>query len=190
MKPSYIYLVFSQTGTWLSKLIYLATGMKYAHTSLCLNHHFTQMYSFGRVNPENPFSGGFVVENLHDGVFKKFAHCKCLIYRVEVTEEQRKLLMKELSLFMQNQEAMRYNFLGLFGVVFNVKLKRKDSYFCSQFVTEVLMKSKIFSGDCLPELSRPSDLLTIENKEFVYEGLVQNVEMARRLHHPRFAHSA
>lgn len=190
MKSSHIYLVFTQTGTWLSKLIYLATGMKYAHTSLCLNHHFTQMYSFGRVNPDNPFSGGFVVENIHGGVFKKFAHCACLIYRVEVTEEQRTQLMRELSVFMQNQKNLKYNFLGLFGVMFNVALKRRHSYFCSQFVTEVLMRSNIVSGNHLPELARPSDLLAIENKEFVYEGPAQNVQTPGYFPHLRFAHSA
>ena len=53
-----IYIVISQTGTWLSTLIKLYTGTVY-HVSLSLENSLSDMYSFCRINPVNPFSGGF-----------------------------------------------------------------------------------------------------------------------------------
>ncbi|MGE5633178.1 MAG: hypothetical protein ACM3TR_19090, partial [Caulobacteraceae bacterium] len=88
MNHKHIYLVFSKTGTWLSKTINLFCEAKYVHTSISFDSSFTKMYSFGRVDPDNPFSGGFVEENLYEGVYKKFSCCECLIYRVRITEEQ------------------------------------------------------------------------------------------------------
>ena len=173
-----IYLVFSKTGTWLSRLIYLFSRMKYAHTSISFDPTFTQMYSFGRLNPDNPFSGGFVVENLFGGVFKKFPQCTCMIYKIAVTEEQLLSLQAQVAAFLNEKEKYRYNLLGLFGVLFNKPLKRKKRYFCSQFVSELLIKSGIYASPKVPELIRTSDLFAIENKEIIYEGLVRELPAA------------
>ncbi|HHT47773.1 MAG TPA: hypothetical protein GXZ98_00565 [Firmicutes bacterium] len=169
-----IYLVFSKTGTWLSRLITLFSPMKYAHTSISFDPSFTQMYSFGRINPNNPFSGGFVVENLFGGVYKKFPRCTCMIYKIGVTEEQLLSLQEQVASFLREKEAYRYNLLGLFGVLFNQPLKREKRYFCSQFVAELLINSSIYSSPKVPELIRTSDLFTIENKEVIYEGIVKD----------------
>jgi hypothetical protein len=81
-------LVFTKTGTWLSKLIYAFSQIKYAHTSISFDISFTKMYSFGRTNPDNPFSGGFVEESLYKGVYSKFSKCECLIHRYPVYKKQ------------------------------------------------------------------------------------------------------
>lgn len=54
MSDTYIYLVFSMTGTWLARLIRMIFKLKYVHTSISLDDSFTKMYSFGRINPDNP----------------------------------------------------------------------------------------------------------------------------------------
>lgn len=59
-----IYIVISQTGTWLSTLIKLYTKQKYNHVSISLENSLSDMYSFGRINPSNPFSGGFAQKRL------------------------------------------------------------------------------------------------------------------------------
>ena len=68
MNNKYIYLVLTKTGTWLSKLICTFSQIKYAHSSISFDGSFTKMYSFGRTNSDNPFSGGFVEESLFEGV--------------------------------------------------------------------------------------------------------------------------
>ena len=174
MNNRYIYLVFSKTGTCLSKIIQLTTQDKYIHVSLSLDSSLKKMYSFGRTNPNNPFCGGFVVEDLYSGVYKKFKNSTCLIYRIPITEKQYQLLVNELNNFILNKNKYRYNFIGLFFVLINKSFTRKNFYFCSQFVSSILMKSSIYSSNKKAEFHKPLDLLSIDNKEFIYEGLIKN----------------
>lgn len=189
MNNVYIYLVFSKTGTWLSKLIYVFSGIKYAHTSISFDASFTKMYSFGRTNPNNPFSGGFVIENINEGVFKKFPQCECKIYKVPVKQAQLDTLQERINEFIVEQDNMKYNFWGLLGILINLPLYRKNYYFCSQFVSEVLMDCNIFKCEKEPELVKTSELLEITNKELVYEGFINNrVQCSRfQLHKPIIA---
>jgi hypothetical protein len=170
MSYKYIYLVFSKTGTWLSRALNVFSETKYVHASLSFDDNFTKMYSFGRTNPDNPFSGGFVEENLYDGVYKKFAKSECLIYRIRITEDQYTNLKDTVEGFIKDRDKYRYNFLGLFAILLNRPIKRKNHYFCSQFVSEVLIKGSVYESDKVPELVKTEDLISINNKDFVYEG--------------------
>ncbi len=145
----------------------------YAHVSLSLEESLISMYSFGRIHPNNPLSGGFVQENLYEGVFKKFSACECAVYRLKITEQQYSALSDEILRFMVNRDCYKYNFLGLFAAGMNVPLKRRNRYFCSQFVSELLIRSCILTSQNPPELVRPTDLLQIESKEKIFEGLTQ-----------------
>ncbi|HZX46038.1 MAG TPA: hypothetical protein VFF83_02085 [Clostridia bacterium] len=168
----YIYLVFSKTGTWLSRALRMFVKTKYVHASISLDSSLKSMYSFGRLHADNPFSGGFVEENFNFGVFKKNRNCECIVYRIGVTQQQYDTLLNELINFLELRESYRYNFFGLFTAGMGVLLKREKYYFCSQFVSELLIKSGIISINRPPELIRPTDLLGIETKEKVFEGFV------------------
>ncbi len=170
----HVYLIFSKTGTWLSRALNIFSDTKYVHASISFDDSFSKMYSFGRTNPSNPFSGGFVEENLFGGVYKNNPLSECIIYKVKITNKQYDCLLKEVQLFQSEKDKYRYNFLGLFGVLVNRPLKRKDHYFCTQFVSEILIKSEIYYTQKIPELIRPSDLFLIRNKELIYEGLITN----------------
>jgi hypothetical protein len=172
MSDRYIYLVYSKTGTWLSRAIGFFSDMKYVHASLSFDDSFTRMYSFGRTNPDNPFSGGFAEENLHGGVFKRFTDSRCLICRVAITNTQYESLKTEVGNFIRERYKYRYNFLGLIFAYFNIPFERSHHYFCSQFVSEVLIKSKIYESDISPVLIRPADLLSLSNAEIIFEGLI------------------
>jgi hypothetical protein len=172
MNNRYIYLVFSKTGTWLSRLISAFSDISYPHSSISFDSSFTKMYSFGRVNPYNPFSGGFVEENIHDGVFKRSSGCKCRILRIKVTEEQYAALQEYIKGFSMEKEKYRYNFLGLYGILFNMPIKRKYHYFCSQFVSEALTRCKVMKLDKAPELTRTDDLYSVKNHMLFYEGYI------------------
>jgi hypothetical protein len=128
------------------------------------------MYSFGRINPNNPFSGGFVQESLFDGVYKKFPKSECMIYKVKITEEQYDALENQINSFMDKKDRYRYNFIGLFGILLNMPIKRENHYFCSQFVSKILMESNVYDFKKTPELIRTNDLFKIKNKEIIWEG--------------------
>jgi hypothetical protein len=166
----YIYLVFSKTGTWLSRALRLFIKSKYVHASISLDSSLKSMYSFGRIHADNPFSGGFVEENFSFGIFKKNKNCECIVYRIRITQQQYDILVNELSRFLAARESFRYNFFGLFTAGMKISMKREKYYFCSQFVSELLIKSNILSSQNPPEFIRPTDLLCIETKEKVFEG--------------------
>ncbi len=172
MNHKYIYLVFSKTGTWLSSLLSIFSETKFVHSSISFDISFTEMYSFGRTNPNNPFSGGFARESLHSGVYKRFKGSECTIYRVKVTEKQYYSLKKDVEKFLEEKDKYRYNFLGLFGILLDKPIKRKYYYFCSQFVSEILIKNNVYKSKKPPELIKTSDLLLIDNKEIIYEGFI------------------
>lgn len=111
-------------------------------------------------------------ESLYDGVYKKFSSCECLIYRLEITEEQFEIIKNEINRFLIEKHKYRYNFIGLFGVLFNKPIKRKNYYFCTQFVSELLIKSDIYKTNKSPALVKPDDLIFIGHKEIVYEGYI------------------
>lgn len=167
-----IYLVFSFTGTLLSRIIKRITKDNYAHVSISLEDNFEKMYSFGRKHASNPIWAGLVTENLFDGVFKNFKYSQCLVYKIEITEEQYNRLEIEINKFMEEQKKYRYNFVGLIALKFNKTFKRKYHYFCSQFISELLHKSRILHLNKPPELMKPCELINIENKSFVFEGLI------------------
>lgn len=169
-----IYLVFTRTGTILSRIIGFFSEGKYVHSSLSFDDSFRKMYSFGRTNPDNPFSGGFVEEDLGGGVYAKFSNSECLIYKVTVTEEQFEILQEEVERFQIEKDKYRYNLIGLIGVKVGIPVGRRYHYFCSQFVSEVLMNSQIYNVGKDPGLVEPDDLFSINNKEFVYEGFASS----------------
>lgn len=172
MSNTEIYIIFSKTGTLFSNVISFFTKKEFAHTSISLDPTFQKMYSFGRLNPLYVLPAGFVEENLYSGVFSMFPESKCLIYKVAVTPKQYTDLNKYLNNFLEDKSRYKYNILGTATLLFNKPSKRENYYFCSQFVSEALIAAGIFKTDKLPELIRPMDLLDIDNKTFIYEGLI------------------
>ena len=80
-----IFIVISQTGTVLSRILKRVTGAEYNHASLSLSPDLKKMYSFGRRHPYNPFWGGFVIESPHAGTFRRFSNTTAVILAVEIT---------------------------------------------------------------------------------------------------------
>ena len=74
-----IFIVITQTGTMLSRILKRITGAEYNHASLSLSQDLTRMYSFGRRHPYNPFWGGFVIESPHAGTFRRFSDTTAII---------------------------------------------------------------------------------------------------------------
>lgn len=179
MNNKYIYLIFSKTGTWLSHSISIVTKTDYPHISLSLDSNFDKLYTFGRLNVNNPFSGGLTIESLYSGVYTKSTKASCLIYKVPVTNDQLKLLKRTVKKYylINDINLFKYNFIGLFAILINKQLKRKKHYFCSQFVSSILNESTIWTSPKVHELTRPTDIMEISHKEVIYEGLVNELNV-------------
>ena len=138
-----LYIVISQTGTLLSRILKQITGAEYNHASISLSRDLERMYSFGRRHPYNPFWGGFVIESPRTGTFKRFSETKVLVLSVSVTEEQHAELKETLDVMWKRRRKYGYNYIGLCLAYFHVVWKQEGCYYCSEFVGELLAKSRV-----------------------------------------------
>lgn len=162
-----VYLVFTDTGTFFTRMIKCYTKKPYNHASLSFDPRFSELYSFGRKRPRNPFSGGFVKESIHTGLLKQ---AKCAIYCCTITESQFQKMNHFIQQIDSQKELYRYNLLGLFAIALNKEIDREYAFFCSQFVFTVLKEAHVIELSKHPSHVTPHDLQQIPLFQLVYQG--------------------
>lgn len=174
-----IYVIFSYSGTIPSKLIKKFTRKKYTHVSIAINDDITTtMYSFARKYIYNPFNSGFVLESVNTGLLAKLPNVPCKIYKINVSEKKYLKLKKILHRFVMKKNILKYNYIGLLSPILHIPLAPKNSYFCSQFVSEVLIDSGILKLDKKPIYISPGDLEKYISSEILYEGNLKTVKIS------------
>ena len=166
-----IYIVITYTGTNLSKIIKYYTHAEFSHVSISLDEDLERMYSFGRLNPYNPFWGGFVHEGINKGTFKRFYKTTAKIFSIAVTDEQYKIMEDTIKTIEANKDKYKFNIIGLFAVGINKRIQRKNYFYCAEFVKYVLETAGIETN--LPKIVAPDDFKHIDNKVLVYEGVLR-----------------
>lgn len=167
MNQGYIYLLFTNTGSLLTKTIGLYTRAEYNHVSIAIDSEMVEVYSFGRRQINNPFWGGFVREKTSEAFFQ---NADCSIYKYAVTPEQSGKLRNLISEFNRRQDSYRYNLIGLLGVPFNLPIQRTNAYFCSQFVSHLLIEANITIFEKPAELITPQDIQSLPGLIPMYQG--------------------
>lgn len=119
------------------------------------------MYSFGRLNPYNPFLGGFVHEYTDKGTFKRFKNTVAAIYSLEVEHEQYEHIKNDINKIEQEKEKYKFNILGLFAVSIHKKIKKENSFYCAEFIKYLIEKTGMEID--LPEIITPEDFKKLEN---------------------------
>lgn len=168
-----IYIVLTHTGTALSTIIKYYTKDEFSHVSISLDEELEEMYSFGRLNPYNPFWGGFVHESIKNGTFKRFKNTRTDIYSLNIEDEQYNKLVKIINHFKMNTQKYSFNILGLACVSIKRKIRRKNNFYCAEFVKHVLKSAGITSVAELPEIIKPEDFKKIEGLQLEYKGLLK-----------------
>lgn len=168
-----IYIVLTHTGTALSTIIKYYTKDEFSHVSISLDEELEEMYSFGRLNPYNPFWGGFVHESIKNGTFKRFKNTRTEIYSLNIEDEQYNKLVKIINHFKMNTQKYSFNILGLACVSIKRKIRRKNNFYCAEFVKHVLKSAGITSVAELPEIIKPEDFKKIEGLQLEYKGLLK-----------------
>lgn len=165
-----IYIVLTYTGTMLSKIIKTYTKDEFSHVSISLDLELKQMYSFGRLNPYNPFIGGFVHEYINRGTFKRFYKTKAKICALQVTDNQYNNLKNIIKQIEKEKYNYTFNILGLLAAGFHKKIGKEHSFYCAEFVKYVIEKSEIDIK--LPDIIKPEDFKNVEELEVIYTGLL------------------
>ena len=166
-----IYIILTYTGTILSRIVKIYTRKEYSHVSISLDRDLNQMYSFGRLNPYNPFIGGFVHEGIDRGTFKRFKNTKTKIYSMEIDEEKYERLEEIIENIQQKKKLYKFNVIGLIAIALNVRIKREKCFYCAEFVKYVLEQSEVVE---LPEIIKPDDFNKLNGLNEVYIGKLQD----------------
>lgn len=156
-----IYIVISQTGTVLSRILKMITGAEYNHASLSLSPNLDAMYSFGRKNPYNPFIGGFVLESPHTGTFKRFHKTKALVMAVDISEETHNAINEAIEKMLAERKKYHYNYLGVLLAAIHINHKRANYYYCSEFVKHILEEFEIEGSKELNPIVHPIHFLKL-----------------------------
>ncbi|XEC93797.1 hypothetical protein AB6A23_20950 [Paenibacillus tarimensis] len=167
MNKKKVYILLSDTGTWFTRMIRLYTRAPLNHASIAFDEQLTEVYSFGRKRPGNPFIGGFVKEDLRSELFKD---ATCAVYTCEVSEKDYLKIRDSVQQFAQEPDKYKYNLLGLIGIMLNVKVERENAFFCSQFVASVFERSGASLVPKCASLTTPADLERSEALKLMFRG--------------------
>lgn len=173
-KSRKIYIVLTQTGTALSRIIKFCTKAEYCHVSLALDKKLNKMYSFGRLNPYNPFIGGFVHEGINHGTFKRFSNTIAEVYSIEVTNSQYNKIKQNIKNINKNKSNYSFNLIGLILAGINYKYKKDKSFYCAEFVKYLVEGANIMLE--LPEIIKPIDFQNKDNLNLLYRGILKNYD--------------
>ena len=175
-----IYILLTNTRSLFSTAIGLYTKQAFNHVSIAIHDDFEQIYSFGRKNPSNPVIGGFVNE-VETQIFEYFSGTSCIVLKRYVSENEFQRITDVIRRFDMERMSYGYNLIGFAGFVVNYPIKRSRSYFCSQFVSEVIKAGGIEWITKLSELVKPSDFFLFEGIQEVYRGnLIQFLAEPKR----------
>lgn len=175
-----VYLIISQTGTLFSRVLKFFTHAEYNHSSISLDPSLEEMYSFGRLNPYNPFVGGFVKEGKNIGTFKRFYKTTALVLELKVSAEQYNGLKSLLEYMKQNNTNFSYNYWGVFCAIFKYNVSSQRKFYCSQFVRACLASFKISNSQQLPKVIKPIDFLQLKGLRQVYRGMLKDYQIVNR----------
>lgn len=158
-------------------VIRLFTRVPYSHVSLSLRDSLKPMYSFGRLNPWVPIPGGFVHERIDLGLYGRKPKTTCRLYRLMVTDEQKRELYRAMRSIRQQRSVLKYDYLGFVQLAFQ-RSKERDRFVCSTFVAEVFSRAGLPLFDREPWQITPIDFYTSSRLELLYEGLLKDVHTA------------
>lgn len=169
-----VYVVLSQTGTMFSKALKFFTHAEYNHASISLSPSLDKMYSFGRLNPYNPFIGGFVEEGINFGTFKRFYKTQAMVLEFKVSTEKYNAIKYFIEYFKAHKKDFHYNYLGVLFACFRKHHTSSKRFYCSEFVKTCLETFNIENAKELPKIIKPIDFLKLNNKNVIYTGFLQN----------------
>ncbi len=116
----------------LSRFLYYISGRGYTHVAICFDSELQEYYTFNYkgFRREHPFS-------------RRREYGKSICYKLQVPKEQYERLKWLIREMEQEDVEWKYSLLGVVLCILRIKHKFDNSYFCSQFVAELLEKSEI-----------------------------------------------
>ena len=131
----------------LSNFVYLISGLGYTHVAICFDEETQDYYTFNYkgFRREHPFGN-------------KRRYGKSIRFELQVPKEQHTSLKEMIRQMENSQIEWKYSLWGVVLCILGIRYKFKGSYFCSQFVAELLEKSGIIKWKKHPSLYLPNQM--------------------------------
>lgn len=163
-----IYLVRTYTGTFPSRLINSFLKEEYVHISISFSEDLSDTYGFGKIKSINPIYGGIQRENMNS---YPFIGVPCEIYELNVSSTDYKRIKEQVYNTYENRDLYKFNLLGLITAYFKIEWARKYSYYCSEFIAEVLQNVNLLDKSYHPSVTTPKELINgLDDLSLIYKG--------------------
>ena len=169
VKTKSVFILLTEQYDPMSRFVRFITWGKYTHASIGLDDHFNHFFSFVTKN-------GFYLERpIKSKKAKKMAR-KCALYRLDVTEEIYEKIKNMIEGFQIRIEQYHYNYFGVLlcllkiPCILRIPHYRKNCYFCSQFVSELLTLSGAAKLRKKPSLYLPDDFIREPMLRILFQG--------------------
>lgn len=161
----YIYMIHTATRPTI-----LRGSKKYQRVSISFDQELSEVYSFGRKLKSRPFSHGVMKENLSMG---KLADAPCLIYRMNVSEEEYHQMQKLLE-DDERRQLLNYTLLESILLPWGIGKNQVKHSFSSEFVATLLKKGASIQLPKSVTSMTPQDMRNLPEMTFVFEGLLSS----------------
>ncbi len=165
-----IYLLLSQSGTLPARVLKWFTGAKYNHISIGFSKDLLKLYSFGRRYLYLPIPGGFIAEGRDRGIYGRFPNAKIALLELDVPQEKKEALVERLEAMYKDKKKYHYNLLGVGLAAFRIPYQRKEHYYCSEFVRDLLVEIGILKGEDFERIVQPVHFLDLAETKMIFCG--------------------
>lgn len=163
METRKIYILLTQFPGWNSHAIRLWTRFPYTHASVGLEEDLDTFYSF--------VYKGFIEESITRYNKPGRKPFPCALYTLDVSSDTYLAAQQFIRSFQNNKDQLRYSKLGVvIGLVLRLPFRRKNHYFCSQFVADVLKHCQALRLEKDSTLYLPKDFSRNKNLRMVFRG--------------------
>jgi len=163
LKRKKIYILLTKQTDPFSRVFGIMSGSKYFHASIGFEERGT-FFSFN-------LKRGFCIEQ--PSIKRKYV--PCMLYSIDVTDEVYKDIERRINIFRYNPKPYRFAGVGMFLAIFRMPLKLPflfmNSYFCSMFVTELIVKSGAAKLRLKPHRFLPRHFMYEPDFKLCFEGV-------------------
>jgi inositol transport system substrate-binding protein len=163
-KQKKIYILLTKQMDPVSRVFSIFAGSRYFHASIGFEERGT-FYSFNTKR-------GFCIEQ--PSVRRQ--HVPCMLYSLDVTDEIYKDIESRINIFKDSSRKYGFSPMGMFFAIFRMPLRipfffHNNSYFCSMFVSELIIKSGAAKLKFKPHRYLPRHFSHEPALELCFEGV-------------------
>ena len=148
METKQISILLTRLDGHFSNFIYLCTGRRYTHASLRLNEMGDYYCSFN--------CRGLCIEK--PKFFARRNIRRSILFQIDVPADVYENLRLQLEDFLADRARYRYSRLGVFLCLMRIPHRFPNTFFCSQFVAQLLVKAEVIQWERSVSVCTPNHL--------------------------------